>query len=318
MGPFGYQTTTPTFSFVFASSLTPVRVDIVVPKPLQIFSEKISSGLLYQLTSRPLSNLASIAFQPLEGGKVPRPFGPAVHRTSANDLLQFDYIGIAKAHSGEKYVLILRDDHSNYCWLYACPETSAEHAARAIKDWSAAFGVPNQQMSDGPTHFTNEVLGLVAKGLRVPHHFTLPYSPWSNGAVERLGKELLRVFRSVVSELRLDHGEWPDLLPLVQSALNNAPSPQRANVSPVKAMTGLEPSLPIRTFYRSSSLKSIMLNELESERALIVEKLAQLVCELHPAVQDSLQRKREDGRKSASKGNLPNFMEGDFVLVARE
>lgn len=26
------------------------------------------------------------------GEKVPRPFGPSVHRTKANDLLQFDYI----------------------------------------------------------------------------------------------------------------------------------------------------------------------------------------------------------------------------------
>lgn len=58
-------------------------------------------------------------------------------------------------------------------------------------------------MRDGPTHFKNETLRLVAKGLQVPHHFTLPYSPWSNGAVERLGKEMLRFFRSVVSELQM-------------------------------------------------------------------------------------------------------------------
>ena len=132
--------------------------------------------------------------------KIPRPFGPAVHGTKPNDLLQFDYIEIAPGSNGEKYVLMLRDDHSNYAWFFPTADTSAEQAATAIIDWCAAFGVPKMLMSDGPTHFKNETLGRLAKSLRVPHHFTLPYSPWSNGGIERLGKELLRIFRSVTSE----------------------------------------------------------------------------------------------------------------------
>ena len=79
-------------------------------------------------------------------------------------------------------------------------------------------------MSDGPTHFRNETVRVVAKGLKVPYHFTVPYCPWSSGGVERLGKELLRVFRSITSELQMSFTESPDVLPLVQSALKNAPS----------------------------------------------------------------------------------------------
>lgn len=48
----------------------------------------------------------------------------------------------------------------------------------------------------------NATLRMLDKGLRTPHHFTLPYFPWSNGAIERLGKELLRVARSILSELQ--------------------------------------------------------------------------------------------------------------------
>ena len=83
----------------------------------------------------------------------------------------------------------------------------------------------------------NETVRLLTKGLKVPHHFTLPYTPWSNGSIERLGKELLRVFRSVISELRMRFEEWPDLVPLVQSAINNAPSPQRGGVAPITVFT---------------------------------------------------------------------------------
>lgn len=44
---------------------------------------------------------------------------------------------------------------------------------------------------------------LVSKGLNTAHHFTLPYYHWSNGAVERLEIEVLRVFRSVLYELQM-------------------------------------------------------------------------------------------------------------------
>ena len=130
---------------------------------------------------------------------------------------------IGPSNAGTKYVLMLRDEHSNYCWVFAFPHTSAENAATAIIDWCAAIGVPKGLMSVGPTHFKKEAIRRTSCGLKVPHHFTLPYCLWSNGAVERLGKELLRVFRSVVTELGLDKNQWPDLLPLVQSALSNAP-----------------------------------------------------------------------------------------------
>lgn len=212
---------------------------------------------------------------------------------------------------------MLRDDHSDYKWFFNFPNTDAENAAHAIIDWCAAFGVPNGMMSDGPTHFKNETLRSVSKGLKVPHHFTLPYTPWSNGAVERLGKELLRIFRSVISELGMNFEEWTDLVPLVQSALNQAPAPQRGNVSPITAFTGLDPTPPVSTFLRSSTVSPITVTALQQERALNISNLLTAVAELHPTVQDTVQENRKRKRESMSKGRLPNFTEGDYVLVAR-
>lgn len=76
----------------------------------------------------------------VEEGRVLRSFGPAIHINAPNDLLQFDNAEIATAASGEKYILMLCDYHSNYC-LFSFPDTSAENATRAIIDKSAAFGV---------------------------------------------------------------------------------------------------------------------------------------------------------------------------------
>lgn len=252
------------------------------------------------------------------GSKTPRPFGAAMHGTKPNDVLQFDYIELLPSKNGCKYVLMLRDDLSDYKWFFEFADTLATNAATAIIDWCAAFGVPKSLLSDGPTHFKNETVRLVCEGLRVPHHFTLPYCPWSNGAVERLGKELLRVFRAVLSELQMRHDEWPDLLPLVQSALNTAPSPQRGDVSPITAFTGLPPTPPISTFIRTATAKALTITEAQRECVFNIKDLQERAAELHPIISHTLKENRRRHRQASEKGQLCNFAEGDFVLVARE
>ena len=251
------------------------------------------------------------------GGSMPRPFGPSFFGTKPNDLLQFDYIELGPRSIGAKYVLMLRDDHSGYCWFFAFPDSIAENAATAIIDWSAAFGVPAALMSDGPTHFRNETMRLITKGLRVPHHFTLPYCPWSNGAIERLGKELLRVARAVTAELQMAFDEWPDILPLLQSAINNAPSSQRKKTAPIMAFNGLPPTPPIKAFYRSMKCRPVTINDLQQERAFNVESLVKHMADLHPAIHEGVMRNRKQARATANRGILPNFDIGDYVLVAR-
>lgn len=94
---------------------------------------------------------------------------------------------------------MLGDDHMDYEWVFAFSDTPADNAAQTILGYCTTFGVPEMKMSDGPTHFKNETVRMVCENLEVPHHVTLSDSPWNNGAVERLGKELLRVLRSICS-----------------------------------------------------------------------------------------------------------------------
>lgn len=70
----------------------------------------------------------------------------------------------------------------------------SKNAADGLLEWASTFTVPISLMTDGGSHFRKEALRRLTRDLRVPHHFTLPYTPWSNGAVERLGKEILRIF----------------------------------------------------------------------------------------------------------------------------
>lgn len=89
------------------------------------------------------------------GRKVPRPLGPVVHGKKPSELLQFDYFEIGLSWTGEKYVLLLRDKHFDYKWMFAFSDTATANAAQAIINCCAAFGVPNSLMFDEPTHFRN-------------------------------------------------------------------------------------------------------------------------------------------------------------------
>lgn len=98
--------------------------------------------------------------------KVPRRFGPPLLGTKPKDLLQFDYIEPVPSNSDDKYVLILRDEISDYKWLSCFPNTNAENAAHDIINWCAANGVPGDFMSDEPMNFKIETFRLVSKGLK--------------------------------------------------------------------------------------------------------------------------------------------------------
>ncbi len=252
------------------------------------------------------------------GAKVPRPFGPTCHGTKPNDLIQFDYIEMGPSRVGHKYILMIRDDFSSYLWLFPFENANSENSASAILEWATTFTIPKGFMSDGGAHFQNETVRLVSKGLRSPHHFTLPYTPWSNGAIERVGKEVLRIFRATLSELRMNRGEWPDLVPLLQSALNNAPSPQRRNFTPVEIFLGQEPTDPVQTFRLASTGAVVTLQDANLEIRKNLTLLKELVEKIHPVVSTSLQANRRRARESASRGEMPRFTEGDFVLLARE
>ena len=172
-------------------------------------------------------------------------------------------------------------------------------------------------MSDSPTHFRNQTLQLLATGMRTKHHFTLPYCPWSNGAVERLGKELLRASRAILSEAQLPLNTWPDIIPVLQSALNNSTSPHRNHVSPLQAFTGRKPAAPILTFLRSETATPVTLSEAQYERSTNIQQLQEIMENLHPLIASTLTENRRRIRELQAKGTMKNFLIGDFVIFAR-
>lgn len=251
------------------------------------------------------------------GRKVPRPFGPSFFGDAPNALLQFDYLKMDPSFEGSNYLLVIKDDFSSYCWLLPFAKATADNAADSLLEWSTTFTVPDALMSDGGSHFKNETVRILSKSLRVPHHFTLPYTPWSNGSIERLNKEVLRILRSTLSELQLPSNDWTSLVPILQSALNNSSSRSRANKSPITIFTGLPAKRPF-DYLKATNATEMTLDEAVIQRQFNLDHVHDLLNEVHPMVSKSLQHHRQYARDKQSKGKLPNFEPGDYVLVSRQ
>jgi hypothetical protein len=175
-------------------------------------------------------------------------------------------------------------------------------------------------VSDQGSHFKNKTVEGVQNALRSQHHFTTAYTPWANGTVERACREVLRAVRGLLSEFKLRPAEWPKVHRIVQSVLNNSPSPQRGNIAPITAFTGLPPDSPLLALVSIDVQEVHSLSLIQARQAMNIAALRLSLDEIHKCCTDvvagrrSKARERQHARPGVS---VPNFDVGDFVLVAQ-
>lgn len=160
-------------------------------------------------------------------------------------------------------------------------------------------------------------MSSLTEWLNICHHFTVLYFPWSNRTVERLEKKLLRVARAVLSELQLPQKNLTELFPLLQSAINNTPSPSRQNKASLTVFTGRSVEASINMFIHMSTSVPNALNQTQNENFLTTQNLMEFIEQLHAMVNKSLQRHRLC-TENALNCTVPNFQESYYALVPRE
>lgn len=214
------------------------------------------------------------------------------------------------------YLLVLKDDFSQFVELVPSCSADAEVVVESLLNWFSRFGMVPIWISDQGTHFKNVVMKELSRRMKTKHHFTPVYSPWANGGIERMNKELLRVLRALLLENRLDEASWPFLLPAVQSVLNHSPSPRLGGLAPVEVMTGLRPSQPIDCILLEGVLTAMPeLRDLAEVAKEHVDALRTALAEIHSATKHVRDR-RTRARVQKHGGQPVNFAIGDFVLVA--
>ena len=96
-----------------------------------------------------------------------------------------------KDEYGNEYVIVIRDTFTRAIGLYAIPDTSAKHAARAIMMFCGWFGCPSELLTDGGPQFDNDTMNELCMLLGVEYNQTLRYSKEQNAMVQRANNEVL-------------------------------------------------------------------------------------------------------------------------------
>eukprot|EP00924_Labyrinthula_sp_SR-Ha-C_P011423 augustus_masked-scaffold_46-processed-gene-0.9-mRNA-1 protein AED:0.36 eAED:0.36 QI:0/-1/0/1/-1/1/1/0/2648 len=166
---------------------------------------------------------------------VRRPIGRLPHATRPNILLHTDYISI---YNG--YLLSIVDDFSRKTWLFYRRYCSVEGYVEGITSWAAILGLSGRAViaSDKGSHFCNQVAKELDKQMGYSRRLSIVYSPWSNGPVERRNREILRMFRSLTSELGLPLNKWSILLNRVMGHINNHPIKAKKYLTPNQIYSG--------------------------------------------------------------------------------
>lgn len=156
----------------------------------------------------------------------------------------------------------------------------------------------------------------LAGRLKAIQKFVPVYTPWINGTVERVNRDILQVLRVMLLELHLDTRNWVHLLPVIQANLNHSAVASLGGHAPVELFTGLPAPSLLDTVATPSNGSYRML---PVDLTKVAPQLAQLREHLHELHGDVVDRKERRRLRDIArgKGQECNFNEGDFVLWSR-
>lgn len=159
------------------------------------------------------SCLQCMAAEP--GEIVPLPLRHALHATTPNEIIHFDFCYIGQSTGPEKYVLIIKDDLTSYVWIMPVRNIDAVTTAECLLKCFATFCTVRAWISVQGSHLMNETVAEIRDCTNSQHHFTLPYCPWCNGTVEDVCRELKTTTNAILNAFHLSATMWLSTLSFV-------------------------------------------------------------------------------------------------------
>ena len=167
-------------------------------------------------------NVGKRGFLPLQAGTTLLPL-EKVHGDLAGPFLTSE---------GCKYILVLVDAATRFCWLRAMSEITAAGVAREMLHVFSEFGWPSTLVTDGGSNMSKaavaNILALVGAEARV----TIPGAHEQNSAAERTIQEVRQAIKKKCDK---HPKEWKSFLPVIQMEINERVS-ERTKSSPFSLM----------------------------------------------------------------------------------
>jgi hypothetical protein len=254
----------------------------------------------------------------VKGGKIiPRPWA-ATHRChERNGALHWDFVALGDSFAGDKYLLVLKDEATHFCELLPCVSPTSMVAVEAILAWHSRYGIPPLWISDQGSHFKNQVVDDVCRRMKSRQEFTVAYSPWLNGSIERLNRDLLQVLRVFCLEYRVDTHDWSYSVPMLQANLNHTPVPSLHNKAPIELFCGLPIPSPLRFCVDLKRRQIVEMTDPPEQIQQKIDSLLESLRQMHKDVRVEREKQTKRNQRNQRHSRKPNFDIGEYVLRSR-
>jgi uncharacterized protein YueI len=97
----------------------------------------------------------------------------------------------------------------------------------------------------------------------------------------------------VLSELKMYADEWPEVVNMVQSVLNNSLSARMNKMTPMQVFTGNAETTPLALMLKDNVPVNAPLDFIKAQIHMEVEKLSKAMTEIHAQVAEKATRDRK-------------------------
>ena len=211
-------------------------------KSLELIKRKYYRPNMAELLTRYIKSCMKCASKGGNRGITKAPLGSFPINTQRFAAWNIDIMGpLATSKQGSKYILSCIENYTRWLELIPLDNIKSPTIARAIvQNIVCRFGVPYSLYSDRGANFRSDIMKEVYKVLGIKKQETLPYSPSSNGKVERSNLFVINVLKTMVNE---EQEEWESQLPFVLLAYR-ASIHQFTDTTPAYLVYGSDLVLP--------------------------------------------------------------------------
>lgn len=231
------------------------------------------------------------------------------------DTIAIDFMGPLKEINGYKYILIAVDYNTRWPEFRITKTTRTEEVITLLEQIKSRFGLPKEVITDNAASLTSDSLKKFLSNHNIERLELSPYSPKSNGLVERM---VQTVKTRLQRACKGDESKW---LHMTQEAFENIrmTSSNTIGMSPVEALLGFHPRYSgeeVTNALRESKRRLATENKVKAtkraqERHARVTK-TNARKHMHPGDMVMMRDSRLDGQRS---GKFKWLWKGPYELV---
>ena len=160
--------------------------------------------------------------------------------------IAFDVMGPLECTvRGNQYILVIQDYFTKWLEIYSIPNHTAKTVANCVVEWISRYGTPRRLHSDRAPEFLSMLFRELCDLFEVKKTYCSPYSPWSDGMVERSNRVIKSMLRHYTDPGK---GDWDDYVSILAGAYRATPHAS-TGFSPNMMVFGVEVIQPVDLVY---------------------------------------------------------------------